>query len=136
MEDILGGLLGQYHTTMDDKGRFALPAKLRSFIGPNKKPLLDGELIVTKGLEGCLSLYPQSEWAVIQQRLSSLNFTKRDFRFFSRRFYSSAQLVSPDKNGRISSQAVLLRFQNSHYLLNKNYAAFITSLAVSWVNTP
>lgn len=101
VEDFLGGLLGQYHTTMDDKGRFALPAKLRSFIGPNKKPLLDGELIITKGLEGCLSLFPQSEWAVIQQRLSSLNFTKRDFRFFSRRFYSSAQLVSPDKNGRI-----------------------------------
>jgi len=46
-------------------------------------------------------LYPQKEWDNIQSRLSSLNFTKKDFRFFSRRFYSAAAIVSPDKNGRI-----------------------------------
>lgn len=101
VEEKLGSLLGQYQSTMDAKGRFPLPAKLRAVIGPDKKPLLDGDLIITKGLEGCLTLYPQKEWAQIQERLSSLNFTKRDFRFFGRRFYSSAQAVSPDKNGRI-----------------------------------
>ena len=83
----MGGFYGQYQTTLDDKGRFALPAKLRSVTDSSQKPLLEGELILTKGLEGCLALYPEAEWAEIQKRLSSLNFTKKDFRFFSRRFY-------------------------------------------------
>lgn len=101
MEDALGGFYGQYQTTLDEKGRFALPAKLRSVTDGSGKPQLEGELILTKGLEGCLALYPQSEWEEIQKRLSSLNFTKKDFRFFSRRFYSAATIVTPDKNGRI-----------------------------------
>ncbi|MCK4574226.1 MAG: division/cell wall cluster transcriptional repressor MraZ [candidate division Zixibacteria bacterium] len=95
------GFYGLYHTTMDDKGRFALPAKLRNVVGKDKKPLLEADLVLTKGLEGCLTLYPPEEWADIQDRLSSLTFTRKDFRFFGRRFYSSAGLVSPDRNGRI-----------------------------------
>ena len=105
----MGGFYGQYQTTMDDKGRFALPAKLRNITDSSNKPLLEGELILTKGLEGCLSLYPESEWAEVQKRLSSLNFTKKDFRFFSRRFYSSAAIVTPDRNGRILIPAHLVK---------------------------
>ena len=105
----MSGFYGQYQTTMDDKGRFALPAKLRSVSGTNKKPLLDGNLIITKGLEGCLTLYPESEWSEIQNRLSSLNFTKRDYRYFGRRFYSSAAIVSPDRNGRILVPSHLIK---------------------------
>jgi len=101
VENSLSGFYGQYHTTLDDKGRFSLPAKLRNVIGPGKKPLLEGNLILTKGLEGCLSLYPNLEWQEIQNRLSSLPFTQKDFRYFSRRFYSLAGAVSPDRNGRI-----------------------------------
>ncbi len=109
MEEILSGFYGQYQTTMDDKGRFALPAKLRSVLAGDNKPLLEGNLIITKGLEGCLSLYPQGEWTEIQNRLSSLNFTKRDYRYFGRRFYSSASTVSPDRNGRILIPSHLVR---------------------------
>ncbi len=101
MENQLSGFYGKYNTTMDNKGRFPLPAKLRSVLGPGKKRLLDGGLILTKGLEGCLTLYPQPEWQEIQERLASLPFTQRDYRYFSRRFYSSAGAVSPDRNGRI-----------------------------------
>jgi MraZ protein len=46
-------------------------------------------------------LFPQEEWDVIQSRLSALNFTQRDFRYFSRRFYSLASIVTPDRAGRI-----------------------------------
>ncbi|MEA1981189.1 MAG: division/cell wall cluster transcriptional repressor MraZ [candidate division Zixibacteria bacterium] len=98
----MGGFYGQYQTTLDAKGRIALPAKLRSVKRPSsKKTLLEGNLILTKGLEGCLSLYPEVEWADMQSRLSSLNFTQKDFRFFSRRFYSSASTVSFDRSSRI-----------------------------------
>ena len=92
---------GQYRTTMDNQGRFALPAKLRSVKGDGESALLSEELVLAKGLEGCLSLYPQSEWQDVQKRLSSLHFTKKDFRFFSRRCYSSAAMLAPDRNGRI-----------------------------------
>ncbi len=78
---------------MDKKGRFALPAKLRSVVGEAEKPLLEGDLTITKGLEGCLSLYPKAEWENIKSRLSSLNFTKKDSRLFSRRFYSDRKSV-------------------------------------------
>ena len=108
MEKTLGGFYGQYQTTMDSKGRFALPSKLRNVPDGDGKSLLEGELILTKGLEGCLSLYPENEWGAIQSRLSSLNFTKKDFRYFSRRFYSSAATVTPDKNGRILIPAHLI----------------------------
>jgi len=97
----LTGFYGQYQTTLDEKGRFALPAKLRAVKGPDIEPLLDGNVILTKGLEGCLSLYPELEWAEIQNRLASLSFTQKDYRFFSRRFYSAASTLMPDKNGRI-----------------------------------
>lgn len=103
------GFYGLYHTTMDDKGRFALPAKLRSINGADEKPLLEGDLVLTKGLEGCLTLYPEAEWADIQGRLSTLTFTKKDFRYFGRRFYSSASIVSPDRNGRILIPAHLIK---------------------------
>ena len=97
----MSGFLGQYQTTMDNKGRFALPAKLRSVVDKNKICLLEGELTITKGLEGCLSLYTKAEWESIQSQFSSLSFTKKDSRLFLRRFYSSAGTVIPDKNGRI-----------------------------------
>jgi len=103
------GFVGRYQTTMDDKGRFALPARLRAVSGADGAPLLKGSLILTKGLEGCLSLYPETEWAEVQRRFSSLNFTQKDFRYFSRRFYSSAAVVKPDRAGRILIPAHLVQ---------------------------
>ena len=61
----MSGFLGQYQTTMDNKGRFALPAKLRSVVDKNKICLLEGELTIAKGHEGCLSLYSEAEWESI-----------------------------------------------------------------------
>lgn len=108
MENSHAGFYGQFRTTMDNQGRFALPAKLRSVPGPDNNQLLSEELILAKGLEGCLSLYPQIEWQDVQKRLSALHFTKRDFRFFSRKFYSSAATLTPDRNGRIVIPAHLI----------------------------
>jgi MraZ protein len=101
MENSPAGFYGQFRTTLDNQGRFALPAKLRSVSGSDNNRLLSEELILAKGLEGCLSLYPQAEWQDVQKRLSSLHFTKRDFRFFSRKFYSSAATLTADRSGRI-----------------------------------
>lgn len=93
---------------MDPKGRFPLPARLRSVKGADNRSVLDGNLVLTKGLEGSLSLYPESEWLEIQNRLSSVSFTKKNYRYFSRRFYASANMVSCDKTGRILIPAHLI----------------------------
>ena len=108
----LTGFIGKYSTTMDDKGRCILPAKLRAVVDDSGKPLLDGEILVTKGLEGCLSVYPLNEWDAIQKRLSTLDFTDQSYRSFSRRFYSLAAPVSLDKTGRILIPAHLITEAN------------------------
>lgn len=106
---VVSGLYGQFQTTLDEKGRFALPARLRNVLNPStKKPLLSGELVITKGLEGCLALYPDPEWQSIQDRLASVPFTQRDLRYFSRRFYSMAGSVALDRSGRINIPANLI----------------------------
>lgn len=108
MEERTSGFYGQFRTSIDSQSRFVLPAKLRAVKGDNEVALLSQELVLAKGLEGCLSLYPQSEWQNVQERLSSLHFTKRDFRYFTRRLYSSAALVEADKNGRIQVPSQLI----------------------------
>jgi len=95
------GFYGRYTTKMDEKGRCILPAKLRTVTDDAGQPLLERDVFLTKGLEGCLSVYPESEWTAIQKRLSTLDFTDKSYRSFSRRFYSNACPVTPDKNGRI-----------------------------------
>jgi len=55
--ETLSGFYGQFQTTMDSKGRFALPAKLRAVKSEkSKKSFLDGNILITKGLEGCLKI--------------------------------------------------------------------------------
>jgi len=101
VESHMTGFFGRYNTTLDEKGRCILPSKLRSVVDDSGNGMLEGVVFLTKGLEGCLSVYPGSEWTAIQQRLSTLDFTDKAYRSFSRRFYSLASPVTPDKNGRI-----------------------------------
>ncbi|HDL03084.1 MAG: division/cell wall cluster transcriptional repressor MraZ [Candidatus Zixiibacteriota bacterium] len=92
------GFYGQFTVLMDAKGRISLPSKLRP---SDKKSRQDHEFILTKGLDGCLALYPGSEWQQIQQRLGALNFTQKDFRYFSRLLHSVAVNINLDRQGRL-----------------------------------
>ena len=47
-------LLGEYNHTIDEKGRLIIPAKFRNDLGEN--------VVICKGLEGCLFVYSQEEW--------------------------------------------------------------------------
>ena len=95
----MDGFYGQFEVTMDDKGRISLPSKLRPV---PKKDRKDKEtFVLTKGLDGCLALYPKNQWELIQKRLDSLSFTSKDFRFFSRQLHSVAVLITLDRQGRM-----------------------------------
>ena len=51
--------MGEYSHNIDAKGRMIVPSKFREQLGD--------EFVVTKGLDGCLFVYPNEEWQNIQK---------------------------------------------------------------------
>jgi len=90
--------IGEYKHTIDEKGRLAIPAKLRySKIGEEEY------WVTTKGFDHCLFVYPRNEWERIVQRINEkLSLTKREDRSFLRMFVSPANEQVVDKQGRIA----------------------------------
>jgi len=107
---ILLGFCGTFSCIIDDKGRLSIPAKIRpgDSDSSNKKGIPSGErMVLTQGLDGCLSLYPAEAWEKITSRLESLSFTQRDFRYFNRRLHQHTSQVRIDKSGRILIPEIL-----------------------------
>ena len=96
--------IGEYHHTIDEKGRIIIPAKFREELGAN--------FIVTRGIENCLFIYSEENWAKITNKLSSLPFTHKDARTFNRFFMSGATEVELDKQGRINLPTPLIHYAN------------------------
>lgn len=90
--------IGEYRHTLDDKGRIAIPAKLRySKVGE------DEYWVATKGFDRCLFLYPRYEWEKIVKKINErLSFTKKEDRSFLRMFISPATEQAVDRQGRIA----------------------------------
>lgn len=95
-------LMGEYNHTIDAKGRLIVPAKFREPLG--------AEFVVTKGLDGCLFVYPDAEWKKFEEKLRSLPLTDPNARKFSRFFLAGAAPCELDKQGRILLPAVLREF--------------------------
>lgn len=94
--------MGEYSHTIDAKGRTIVPSRLREALGD--------EFVVTKGLDGCLFVYPKEEWKTFEEKLGTLPLTNRDARKFSRFFLAGAASVEVDKQGRILLPSVLREF--------------------------
>lgn len=86
--------LGTHTPRLDDKGRLAFPAKFRNEF--------EGGLVITKGQERCLFVFPMAEFARITDLLRSAPVTQRSVRDFSRVFFASASHEVPDAQGRIT----------------------------------
>ena len=74
--------MGEYNHTIDGKGRVIVPAKFRDALG-------DG-FVVTKGLDGCLFVYPPDAWQAFEEKLQSLPLTNKNSRQFARFFLAGA----------------------------------------------
>jgi MraZ protein len=85
--------IGEYHYTIDDKGRLAIPAKFR----PN---LIKGA-VVTKGIDRCLFLYTPKEWQKLAEKLAALPMSQPKPLAFSRLMLAGAMDVSVKGQGRI-----------------------------------
>jgi MraZ protein len=84
--------IGEYHHTLDDKGRMAVPVKFRA-------DLVKGA-VVTRGLDSSLFLLPLEEWGKLAAKIASLPLGQANSRAFSRLMLSGAMDVSLDKQGR------------------------------------
>ena len=73
--------MGQYEHTIDTKGRIIIPAKYRNELGDT--------FVITKGLDGCLFLYPSNEWQDFVDKLKGLS-SSQNTRRIQRQFLSKA----------------------------------------------
>ncbi len=86
-------LIGEYKHTLDPKKRLSLPSKWRKELGK--------VLVITRGLDNCLFVYPQHEWEKITAKIGELPLGQADTRSFNRFFLSGATEVEVDSVGRI-----------------------------------
>lgn len=91
--------LGTHHPKLDDKGRIFLPAKFRE--------LLQGGLVMTKGQEHCLYVFPRDEFTVYAQQLQSAPLSSKGARDYIRVLLSGASDEIPDRQGRVTIPAPL-----------------------------
>jgi MraZ protein len=94
--------MGEFHHTVDAKGRIIIPAKFREGLGE--------VFVLTRGLDQCLFGYPMNEWKSLEEKLKSLPLTKKDARAFTRFFFSGAVECELDKQGRVNITAPLLKY--------------------------
>ncbi len=86
--------LGTHAPRLDDKGRLILPAKYR-------EELADG-LVLTKGQDGCLYVFPAGEFGRITEALRTAPVTAKAVRDYSRVLFASASDEELDRQGRIT----------------------------------
>ena len=94
--------LGTHTPRLDEKGRLFLPAKYREELAPG--------LVLTKGQERCLYVFPTAEFERIAEALRSAPTTAKAVRDSSRVFVASASDEVPDKQGRITIPPALREY--------------------------
>ena len=98
---IAGMFMGEYRHSLDSKNRLIIPSRFREELG--------GTFVVTRYLEGCLTIYTNEQWKKITEKLSAIPMTNKAGRQFSRIFLSKAVECEPDGQGRIQLPATLIQ---------------------------
>lgn len=86
--------LGTHTPRLDDKGRLFLPAKFRD--------KLAGGLVMTRGQERCLYVFPMEEFVKVTQKFQEAPTSSKAARDYMRVFLSGASDEIPDKQGRVT----------------------------------
>ncbi|HMV26033.1 MAG TPA: division/cell wall cluster transcriptional repressor MraZ [bacterium] len=97
---------GTYNHILDSKNRFNIPAKMRSAFVPEDKDTV----ILTRGFEQCIYMYPYSEWLRREDELRQLSNMDSDARKLVRLLMGFAQECELDKQGRVIIPQPLLSF--------------------------
>ena len=86
---------GEYESKLDAKGRLVLPSRIKSQL-----PEGEQELVIRKGFEPCLILYPMVEFKKVFSKISGLNEFNEEYRKLQRNFLSGVVTVELDGSGR------------------------------------
>lgn len=92
-------LNGEFNHSIDAKGRLIIPSKFRESLGEH--------FVITKGMDGCLFVYPDDEWSAFEEKLRELPLTNKKARDFKRFFLGSAVDGELDKQGRVLISSAL-----------------------------
>jgi MraZ protein len=95
---------GEYNVTLDETGRISLPRKLRDILEKDK-------VVLTRGVDTCLWLYPADKWKVLRSSVMRQTnpFSDQD-RSIRRRIIGPANELEIDKQGRIPVALMLKNF--------------------------
>lgn len=85
--------IGEHQHNLDSKGRIIVPVKFREELGD--------KMIVSRGLDGCLTIYTLEKWREVVEELNKLPTTKSESRMYKRIVLSKAELCELDTQGRI-----------------------------------
>ncbi|GAA2837386.1 division/cell wall cluster transcriptional repressor MraZ [Crossiella cryophila] len=94
--------LGTHSPKLDDKGRLTLPAKFRD--------ALAGGLMLTKGQDHCLFVFPRAEFEQMARKVAEAPFTNEAVRAYQRYLFAGTDEQRPDSQGRISITPELRRY--------------------------
>ena len=89
--------LGEHRHALDDKGRIIFPARLRDELGT--------QVVLQKGIDPCLYVFPPDEWERQVANVASLPTTSPAARRYARFFFSQAQSEKVDRQGRLTVPA-------------------------------
>jgi MraZ protein len=93
---------GTHTPRLDDKGRLFLPAKFRD-------ELLEG-LVITRGQERCLYVWPVAEFSALTEQFRQAPVTNKKARDYMRMLFAGASDETPDKQGRITIPPMLREY--------------------------
>lgn len=96
----------EYECKLDAKGRLVLPAKIKASLPETS----GGELVVRRGFEPCLVVYPFTEYKKIYAKIASLNEFNEEYRKLQRNFFRGNTQVELDNNGRFLIPKTMLRY--------------------------
>ena len=110
-------LTGTFRRSLDDKLRIAIPKRFRDAFATNEESPV---LYIAPGTDGSLTLYTEESFTRLADQLDNSPQTGKDVRAFSRLFFSRAESVDVDRQGRIripSELAKLATLDNEAMLI-------------------
>jgi MraZ protein len=86
----------EYVCKLDPKGRIVLPSRIKAQLPEEGS----AELVIRRGFEQCLIIYPMVEFKKVFSKISGLNEFNEEYRKLQRNFLSGVVTVELDNNGR------------------------------------
>jgi len=91
---------GSYAHSVDNKGRLVIPARFRNRLGE--------KFVITRGLNGCLWVFPERAWSDFKGKLTPKSLLDSRALALERFFLGAAMECSPDAQGRVAIPQFLL----------------------------